>query len=82
MENSSDNSARSPTFSTNIHTVFEFQLPFAIPVPDDVYEIYKQKKRIDLVIKRIQGNTGLEMSHGYIQMQNDRRVNQHVATFA
>lgn len=57
----------------DIHTVFEFSLPFAIPVPNGIYEIYKNKKRIDLLIKRIQANTGFGTSNDYIQIQNDTK---------
>lgn len=55
-----------------VHTVFEFSLPFAIPVPDDLYEIYQNKRRIDLLIKRIQKDVGFSTTNSYMQMQNDK----------
>lgn len=38
----------------NVHTIFNFNLPYAIPVPDGLYEIGLGGKRADLVIKRVQ----------------------------
>jgi hypothetical protein len=58
--------------NTDVHTVFKFRLPFAIPVPDGSYEIYKNKKRIDLVVKRVQRDIGFK-SNGYLQTQNDSK---------
>jgi hypothetical protein len=58
----------------NAHTVFDFTLPFAIPVPNGLYEIYDNKQRIDVVIKRVQKTESLQpvAPEGYVQMQNDK----------
>jgi hypothetical protein len=57
----------------NVHTIFELALPFAIPVPDGLYELYEKEKRIELLIRRIQKDTGFSTSsNGYVQMENDK----------
>ena len=56
----------------NVHTIFNFMLPFAIPVPNGLYEIYQDQKRIDVVLKRIQKKDLGISSSGYVQMENDK----------
>jgi hypothetical protein len=57
----------------NVHTIFNFNLPFAIPVPDGLYEMSLGGKKVDLVIKRIQRKdiAGFSAS-GQIQLQYDK----------
>lgn len=57
----------------NVHTIFNFNLPFAIPVPDGLYEIAIGRKTVDLVIKRIQRNNVAGFSGtGFVQIQFDK----------
>jgi hypothetical protein len=57
----------------NVHAIFEFNLPFAIPVPDGLYEITLGGRRADLVIKRVQRkNVSGFSGTGFVQMQFDK----------
>jgi hypothetical protein len=57
----------------NVHTVFTFKLPFAIPLPDGLYEIVLGGKKADIVIKRIQRTDILGVaSSGSVQLMFDK----------
>lgn len=58
----------------NVHTVFNFALPFVIPIPDGLYELSLGGKKADLVIKRIQKKDmqGGFSSSGYVQIRFDK----------
>jgi len=59
--------------SENVHTIFNFNLPFAIPVPDGLYEIFLGGKRADMVIKRVQRRDVAGFSgSGFAQIQFDK----------
>ncbi|MBK5133814.1 MAG: hypothetical protein KGD70_15455 [Candidatus Lokiarchaeota archaeon] len=57
----------------NCHTVFIFNLPFPIPVPDGIYEVKIGIKIAKIAIKRIQRNkTGNIQSNNNFQIKFDK----------
>lgn len=38
----------------NLHTIFSFSIPFAVPVPDGVYLVRLDKRVAKVAVKRVQ----------------------------
>jgi len=65
---------RNKTVPRTAHTVFHFNLPYAIPVPDGLYKIKIGREIAKVNIERIQvARTGWKASEGtYLQLQYDK----------
>jgi len=52
----------------NAHTIIEFEIPYAIPVPDDIYKIKTKKGTVEINTKRIQRKlvSGMDVSRNAI----------------
>jgi hypothetical protein len=56
-------------------TIFSFEIPFAIPVPDGVYRVKMEGKEAKITVVRVQREellgTGLQ-AHGFVQLSFDK----------
>ena len=64
---------KEPVAPENVHTIFNFNLPFAIPVPDGLYEIALGGKNANISIKRVQrSHFAGGSATGFVQIDFDK----------
>lgn len=57
----------------NVQTIFDFELPYAIPIPDGLYEVKLDGKTADILVKRVQrAQIGGLTGKGTAQIQFDK----------
>src|SRR3989304_2314625 len=60
---------------SNAHTIFSFNLPYAIPVPDGIYRVKIGVRAADVSIRRVQKTdiTGFQVGgSGFVQIKFDK----------